>query len=288
MPKPKGAPGQLRVRLGFALRDARKRANLNQTEAAALINAKQPKISNLESASVEHIKLGDLNLLMEAYGITGDLAEELRRWARSPYNGNGVWVDTAPGAAWWQQHQEIEGQARVIKTVHLQAHDGLIQSEAYMRRQFELGNGINIEPRVKARLARQRALFDKEHPPACTFVLDEACLHKDMGDPAMMVAQLEHLLRLSERDFITILIVPFDAPFPASTYGFSLLQFDSAAMNDFVTVEYEVGSATIDDEDAVRLFIHRWELIRSATMSEHDSRELMRRMLGQFKKRAKG
>lgn len=285
---PKGAPGQLRVRLGIELREARKVAGLNQTEAGKLIGASQPKIANIENAAVAEIKLRDLNILMEAYGITGALAEELRKWARSPYNGNGVWVDTSPGAVWWQQHQEIEGQARVIKTVHLQAHDGLIQSEPYMRRQFALGGGLNIESRVQSRLGRQRALFGKEHPPDCTFILDEACFYKTMGDPAMMVTQIEHLLRLSEQDCITILVLPFDASFPATTYGFSLLQFDSAAMNDFVSVEYAVGSATIDNEDAVRMFIHRWELIRSAAMSEHDSREFMRQMLGKMKKRAKG
>ena len=77
-------------------------------------------------------------------------------------------------------------------------------------------------------------------------------------------------------------VLPFDARFPATTYGFTLMQFNSDTMGDFVSVEYAVGSATIDDEEALRVFQRRWELIRSAALGEYDSRRFLRRVLKEY------
>jgi hypothetical protein len=151
-----------------------------------------------------------------------------------------------------------------------------------MRLQFELDAAVDVEAQVKARLARQKAFFGQDSPPDCTFVLSEACLRRHMGDPEVMIKQLVHLIDLTRRPYITVLVLPFGARFPAATYGFTLMQFNSDAMGDFVSVEYAVGSATIDDEDALRMFQRRWELIRSAALGEYDSRRFLRRVLEEY------
>jgi transcriptional regulator with XRE-family HTH domain len=275
-------PSHRRVRLGIALRDARESAGLTQTEVAKAVGRSQAWITKIESAQIARVRMTDLDGLLVAYGITGTKAEELRRFARSPLDERGVWVDTSAAPAWWSEYQEVERQARVIKVVHLETHDGLIQSEPYMRRQFELFGTVDVEAQVKARLARQKALFGQDSQPDCTFVLSEACLRRHMGDPEVMIKQLTHLIELTRRPYITILVLPFDAAFPATTYGFTLMQFNSDTMGDFVSVEYEVGSATIDDEDALRLFQRRWEMIRSAALGEYDSRRFLRRVLAEY------
>ncbi|MGH3621920.1 MAG: helix-turn-helix domain-containing protein [Sciscionella sp.] len=285
---PAGPPSHRRVRLGLALRDARKARELTQVDAGKLVGRSQGWINKIETAQIARVKMADLDKVLNAYDITGAEAERLRQFARSSLGERGVWVDTSASPAWWSEYQEVERSARVIKAVHLEAHDGLIQSEAYMRRQFALGGAVDIEPQVRARLGRQRAIFGQESPPDCTFLLSEACLRRNMGDPAMMTTQLEHLLALSERPYVTILVLPFDARFPASPYGFTLMQFNSATMGDFVSVEYAVGSATIDDEDALRLFQRRWELIRSAALGEYDARRFIRRVLAEHQQTGKG
>ena len=277
-----GTPSHRRVRLGIALRDAREAAGLTQTEVARAVGRSQAWITKIESARIARVRMTDLDKLLDACGIVGVKAEELRRFARSPFDQRGVWVDTSDAPAWWSEYQEVERQARVIKAVHLEAHDGLIQSEAYMRRQFELDAAVDVDGQVHARIARQKALFGEGERPDCTFVLSEACLRRHMGDPAMMITQIEHLLNLSDRSYITILVLPFDARFPASTYGFTLMQFNSDTMGDFVSVAYAVGSATIDDEDALRVFQRRWELVRSAALGEYDSRRFLRRVLREY------
>ena len=283
-----GPPSHRRFRLGLALRDAREARNLTQVEVAKLVERSQAWIAKIETAQTIRVKLADLEKLLAAYGIVGTEADQLRQFARSSYDERGVWVDTSSSPAWWSEYQEVERQARVIKAVHLDAHDGLIQSESYMRRQFELYGGVDVERQVKARLARQKAVFGHGAPPDGTFLLSEACLRRHMGDPAMMITQLEHLDALSKRPYITILVLPFDALFPATGYAFTLLQFNSATMGDFVSVQFAVGSATIDDEESLRMFQRRWELIRSAALGEYDSRRFIRRVLGEYQKTVKG
>lgn len=286
---PKGLPGQRRVRLGYALRDARVRAGLSQTQAGKIIGSSQAKISFLEKAQVGFIKPDELDDLMEAYGIREPRLTELQGWAASPYNGVRVWGDLDPAGAWWQQHQEVEAMASVILAFHLQAVDGLLQSPLYMRRQFERSDPIEVEPRMAGRLGRQRAFFALDDPPDCVFILDEACLHKTMGDPDVPREQIRHLLTLSTLPQVTIQILPFDAACSAVTYGFSLLQFPpQAGIKDFVSIDYDVGSATVEGADGLRSFTRRWELIRSAALSEKASRTHMRRHLGELDKRAKG
>jgi transcriptional regulator with XRE-family HTH domain len=255
---------------------------MTQTEVARTVGRSQAWITKIETAQIVRVRMTDLDNLLDAYGILGGKAEELRRFARSPFDQRGVWVDTSHAPAWWSEYQEVERQARVIKAVHLETHDGLIQSEAYMRRQFELFGTADVEGQVRARLARQKAIFGQSLPPDCTFVLSEACLRRHMGDPAMMATQIEHLQKLSNEPYITILVLPFDAPFPATTYGFTLMQFNSDTMGDFVSVQYEVGSATIDDEEALRVLQRRWELVRSAALGEYDSRRFLRRVLREY------
>lgn len=285
---PKGTPSHLRVRLGLELRDARDAAGLTQTEAGAIIGCGQPKIANIENASVKKIIPGELVKLLEAYGIEGRRAEELKAWARSPYQVSGVYQE-APnsGQTWWQEHQEIERRVRVVKVVQIQAMDGLLQHESYMRKQFELVNVTNVAARVRDRLQRQKLLFDSENPPQCTFILDEACFKKNMGDPEMMAQQIMHLLTLVKHPFITILVQPFDAEYPAYSHGFTMLQFDNAMMSDFVSIVYGMGSTTVDNEDELRRFQLRWEQTREVCLKERQSIRFMQRELARYTGRDK-
>ncbi|WP_307850717.1 helix-turn-helix domain-containing protein [Micromonospora sp. H61] len=60
-----------RRRLGLALKRAREGAGKTQDEAAAVIDAAASKISRVELGQ-SGIRLTDLNLLLDLYGIRGD------------------------------------------------------------------------------------------------------------------------------------------------------------------------------------------------------------------------
>lgn len=284
---PVGPPSHRRKRLGIRLKEARDALGLTQGALGTKIGRSQGWVNKVETAQLVKIRMHDLDLLFSELRISGALADELRDFARAPYNEHGVYAEKLPGL-WHQRVEEIERLARVIKAVHLEVHDALTQCESYMRRQFLLAGVTNIEQRVQSRLARAAAVLGQGNPPECTFILSEACLHADMGDPEVMRAQLEHLLNLINAGVVTVLVKPFNAAFSALTYGWTNLQFGSEIMRDFVTVEYELGAATVDDDDGLLLFQRRWEQLRGASLGEYDSRVLIARALEDYKMKSKG
>lgn len=286
---PVGPPSHLRRRLGLALREARDALELSQAQVGTTVGKAQAWVNRLETAQQVKIKPGELEKLMDAVGIDDeDEREKLRSWAQSPYTGPGLWMESRSDATWWQERQQIEQDARVIRAVHLNAIDALLQTEGYMRRQFELGSLANLERRVAERLRRQTAILQQENPPACTFLLFEVCLDEDMGDPAMMLEQIEWLRTISEWPQITILIKPYGAPLFTNTFGWTMLQFNSVIMHDFASVEYGIGAATIDDDAGLRFFQARWETFRSASLTMHDSRLLLERKRADYQEKVKG
>ncbi len=96
---------------------------------------------------------------------------------------------------------------------------------------------------VRARMARQR-LTDPVAPLAYHAVIEEQVLHRVVGGAKVMVAQLEHLLSLAERDNVTVQIMPTAVAVHDGLGGpFSLLDFAEARSIGYV--EYRDGAVYI-------------------------------------------
>jgi transcriptional regulator with XRE-family HTH domain len=285
---PSPSPSYARVVLGEEIRRQRIAQGLTQAELGAYVPCTQPKIANLENAWLQKIKLTELNRILEKLGFQDDKAEELRSYARSPYAERGVWVDTANNSTWWHGKARAERLARTISSFQLEVHDGLTQCRAYMERLFELADRTDITAATKMRLSRQADIFDQDNPPECTFVLSEACLHRDMGSPGVMAQQLKHILELSKKPHITFLVVPYDAVIPAQSYGFTLMQFGSTIMTDFALVEHDLGATLFDEDDVVRRYVRRLMRTRSGALNEYDSRKMIRGALRRIQAKLKG
>lgn len=277
------SPSYPRVILGEALKRRREQEGVSQKQIAGLLGCTQPKVARLETAQIKTIKMAELDLILGHLGIEGAEAEELRKLARSPYAERGVWVDTYGKQPWWDGKLRGERLVSSYHSVHVEVHDGLLQSEGYMRRQFELGGRTDATAATRGRLDRQRAFFEREVPPEAEFIMSEAALHRDMGDPAMMGDELEHLLSLSSQPNLSVVIVPFTAPVPPQLFSFTIFRFDSSIMTDFVLIEHAVGLAVLDEPDALRDYMRRLAQVRSGALTEHDSRALIKQRLDHYR-----
>lgn len=107
------APGTA-PRLGNALKRAREAAGKTQDEAAAVIDSAASKISRLELGQ-SGIRLTDLKLLLDFYGVTGEDAEPLRDLARAERQ-RGRWSgyrNVVPD--WFRQYLDLEADATEIR-----------------------------------------------------------------------------------------------------------------------------------------------------------------------------
>lgn len=69
---------------------------------------------------------------------------------------------------------------------------------------------VDDHVRVAHRTDRQRVL-DRPSPPALDVILHEAALRMEFGGAAVARRQLEHLLLMSERETVTLRVIPFKA-----------------------------------------------------------------------------
>ena len=230
-----------RIALGVQLRQLREATNLTTEQAGEAIRATRSKISRLERGRCG-AKQRDVADLLTLYGVI-DEAERaillnLARQANAP--------------AWWQQYSGIlpkwfepyiglEEAASIIRAYEVQFIHGLMQTEDYARAVILISNNdahvADIDRHVSIRMRRQQFL-SQPGAPRLWAVLDESALRRPWGGPAVMRAQLEHLLRITDLPNVTLQIVPFGVgPHPAAGGPFTILRFPQPHLPDLVYLE---------------------------------------------------
>jgi transcriptional regulator with XRE-family HTH domain len=231
-----GRPTAPRRELGSILRSLRKYERLTSDQVAERLGVSRSKVSRLENGQRGADK-ADIDRLCELYKVDKEqrlrltvLAAESKQRARGP-TSRLPYVD----------YLHLEAVATSISDFGLALVPGLLQTSDYARAVLRASvppwDPQTIEDRVWARSARQERLYSKEAP---TFdaVLDESVLHRVVGSPAVMVAQLRHLLAMSTLPTVTIRVLPFGAgAVPAGVNKFVMLRFTQPEIDDLVHLE---------------------------------------------------
>jgi hypothetical protein len=115
-----------------------------------------------------------------------------------------------------------------------------MQTEEHARAVFEAVipalSKKHVEVRVSQRMDRQQVL-DRPSPPKVDVIVHEAALRMEFGGSAVARRQLEHLLSTSEREAVTLRVIPFKAGgFPGA--GQSVVYVESS-MPQLDTVELD-------------------------------------------------
>src|SRR5262249_24811346 len=113
-------------------------------------------------------------------------------------------------------------------------------------------------------------------------VLDEAALRRPPGGPAVMRAQLEHLLEMTALPNVTLQIIPFDVgPHAAAGGPFTILRFPEPDLPDLVYLE-QLNSATyLDGPDQVAQYLSVMNEICVQALPKAASKEMLRMLLEQ-------
>ncbi|WP_405588980.1 helix-turn-helix domain-containing protein [Streptomyces sp. NBC_01190] len=238
-------PSVNRNKLGRALRAARKSADLTQREAAESLVWSLSKVIRIENGLVS-VSVTDLRAMIQLYGIEApDARAELEEAARG-----------SRGVNWWTDYYDVlstqfsqylgwETAADTISLYHPIVIPGQLQTEAYARallapRDVPADRVVRL---AALRAARQRRLFDPEHGPEVSVVLDEASLRRWVGGPEVMADQLRSIVELSRHPRVAISVLPLSAGAHYSTGGnFVLLGLPGDG--DLLWVETTAGILT--------------------------------------------
>ncbi|MET7854786.1 helix-turn-helix transcriptional regulator [Streptomyces avermitilis] len=255
-----GAPTVLRMILGRQLEELRTRAGRTYEEAAATIGVSHSTIRRMESAKVARLRLADVEKLLQIYGVTDQ--QEIDTFLKSVREANkrGWWHtyrDVLPD--WFAAYLSLEQAALQIRAYEAQFVHGLLQTEEYARALLSAGNphapAEATERRVALRMRRQD-LLSRPTPPRLWVVMDETVLRWPVGGPAVMRAQIDHLIALNALPHVTLQIMPFrSGPHPAMRAGaFHVFRFRARELPDIVYLSGLVGAVYLDKSEDVVVY----------------------------------
>lgn len=238
----------MRRRLRIELRRSRNAAKLTQRDVAEALEWSPSKVIRIESGQVG-ISVTDLRALADLYHVDdpdrlGELETLARGSRRQPFADyrDVIAADTIKFFGY-------EAAASLIRHVQPLVVPGLLQTEDYSRALLHAyGNEAKVIDRIVDSRRERQELLDRADPPEVFTILDEAVLRRQVGGPAVMSRQLQHLLSLAERPRVTIQVVPFTAGAYEAIQGpFVHLEFPDASDPDVVFLEGQRSSAAFID-----------------------------------------
>jgi transcriptional regulator with XRE-family HTH domain len=280
----RSAPGIRRRQLAIRLTELRKTRRMTHDEVAEWTGMSQAVISKIENAR-QRIQKRHILLLAQCYNVTAPQLDTLLRMAMES-NQRGLLVahgDTAPDFA--RQYFELEQYAAELWVYEPAVVFGLVQTTPYITaltaREQPTASTEELARSVSLRQARQSVLSTST-PPQLRLVLDEAVLHRSVGDASVMAGQLRYLIDMSHSDHVRLRIVPFaQGVHPAVGMGFTVLRFDDDPPGmDVVYVEHVQSAAYHEKPAELARYVAEFEAITAAALPEDESRELLTTLIG--------
>ncbi|MFJ8824558.1 helix-turn-helix transcriptional regulator [Streptomyces sp. NPDC102467] len=177
---------------------------------------------------------------------------------------------------------ELEQQARAIQTYETQVVPGLLQTPEYMRAVFDSSyppiEDETLEDWLAGRLERQ-AIWEREHPPWCNFIIEEVAFHRPVGDPDVMRAQVRRVVELGELQCMGIQIMPTLRRPHAGLSG-PMVLVETVDHDSVAYLEDQCISALVEDADEVHSLQLKYGMLRSQALSPDESARLLDGLLG--------
>lgn len=270
----RGDPSALRWLIGVELNNYRKRAGQTLANAAKAIGCSPGMVGHFEKG-LYFPQPEQIAGLLGFYGAPAWAVERLSSLTGRAEQSSWLarWNDVIPD--WIKTYVGLEGLAsHEITYMPLVLH-ALIQTEAYSIGATAGSARVRpdqVERLVGLRMERQRRLFSDAEPLRLTAIIEESVLDRPVGDVATMREQLQHLMDLSARDNVDILVLPTAVGRHDSLEGaFTVLHFEQAQSIGYI--EYPEGAIYVQDQDQVTAYTRTAESLRSVALPQPESVE---------------
>ena len=273
-----GSPTVRRRELGALLRKLRTDRHLKIEDVARQVEFSPSKISRMETGH-RGASARDIRDLCDLYGVEDDERGHLIELANE-----------GKRRAWWlplrlpySDYVGLEAEAVTISDYGLGGMPGLLQTPDYAKAilQAAVPSWVPeiVEQRVRGRIARQQ-LLSGPNAPQFDAVIDESVLHRIVGSPVVMHAQLTKLLDVSEFSNVSLGVIPFEAgALPSGNNKFIILAFGSQTIADVVFVEGLTGDLYLDDPEEVEVYNLTFRSLRELAGTAEKTRAMIASMI---------
>jgi transcriptional regulator with XRE-family HTH domain len=279
---PAGSPTIRRRELGALLKALRTERGWTAEHVVGQVGMSTSKLSRLETGQ-RGASARDINQLCDLYEVDGQQRQRMLELARE-----------GKQRAWWQPlglpystYVGMEAEAASISDYGLGIIPGLLQASGYARAIVRATlpdlEPEAVEQRVQGRMTRQQLLF-LETGPRFEAVVDESVLHRVVGNPAIMQAQLERLLELAELPSVTLRVIRYEAgALPAGNNKFIILSFAQPAVPDVVFIEGLTGDLYLDDPADVKAYQATYRTLVRLAADPDVTREIIEAALSGYR-----
>jgi len=276
------SPTVRRRELGAMLKSLRAERGWTAEQVAERLMVSPSKISRLETGQ-RGASARDVSDLCKLYGVDDDQRQLLLQLARETKQ-----------RTWWQRgglndltYLGLEEAATSISDYGLGMMPGLLQTADYARAIVEAAVPKwvpeVVQERVESRMIRQKILV-RDNPPHFEAVVDESVLHRVVGSPAVMRAQLERLLELSVLPNVRLRVIPHDAgALPAGNNKFIILSFALPTLSDVVFIEGLTGDLYLDDPRDVEVYNTTFRALAQMAADPEATREIIASMIPSYR-----
>ncbi len=271
-----------RRQLARQLRLLREEAGLTLDAAAPALDWSPSKLSRIENAH-QAVDVHSVRSMLDLYDIGGQQWTELLDLTRA-----------ARQRGWWRAYGlddkgyvPLEAEASTVRAFAITVMPGLLQTADYARELFRTAlyrrSTETLDRIVTVRMIRQERLTSEEAPLELVAIVEESVLHRPVGGPAVMRAQLGHIVAAAALGSVTFQVLPTAVGAgPGPDGNFTLLSFDELGEPDMAYVEHAMGAVHLEKEDEVARGRLVFDHLRSAALSPADSVALVERVAAQL------
>ncbi|MBB1256332.1 helix-turn-helix domain-containing protein [Streptomyces alkaliterrae] len=270
-------PTVRRRRLGMELRRLREEKGMTAEEVAERLLVSQSKISRLENGR-RSISQRDVRDLCGVYEVSDPrVVDSLMQMAKESRQ-QGWWH--AFGDIPYSVYIGLETDAASLRIYEPQIVPGLLQTqdyaEAVIAGALPEASPEEWEKRVRVRMRRQQRISSPEKPLRLWAVLDEAALRRVVGGRQTMIAQLEHLVELSQLPHVTVQVMPFElGAHPGVNGQYAVLEFPDTADSTVVYLEGVTSDLYLEKAGDVQSYTVMYEHLRAQALNPDQSRDFI-------------
>lgn len=253
--------------IAVEVRRQRELHGLSGNKLATILDCDRSTVSRIENG-LRRLSI-DYAAKLDQLWETSDLFVRLIRFAGANDDGD-----------WFTGLTEHEARATLQRMWEALLVPGLLQTPDYARAALTSGLIDGVDQALEMRMARQRAVFGKSKAPLISVILNWVVLEQVVGDPAIMHAQLAHLLEMGDLPHVNVRVVERSAGAHLGLDGsFTLLTVDD---RDIAFADApERGRLMIDPTD-VQSFAARYDRISNVAAPLGPSRTLIERAMENY------
>jgi hypothetical protein len=285
---PGSAPGGFasRVLLGHRLQQLRECKGVECVDAASEAGVARATLWRMEKGDTRcRYKPGDMEQLGRLYGADRETLEMLIHLAKQTRQSG--WLTG------YHRHVLTDSQStyldleayaiRVRSYVHATVPE-LLQTDDYAAALIAASRSVRpltARPLTHIRIARRRLLTREPRPAQFEFILDEATLHRIVGQPTVMASQLRALAERATLPHVTVRTVPYRTGlYPGLDIGaFTILDFPTdEKFGGLPTTVYchRLGESTaVDTPHDTDTYQEHWNTSRAYALDPHVSQRLI-------------